>query len=224
MQRDTCCDVERGKQLLTRACTAKDDEARSPADPDILEDKPLSVVSGRSIPEIAQGKGRKRVWHSNRSVKDNVTTGATKGNASAARRASNGNPSQKSARSPRASATKKKSAKKSASKSKEAESRPQGAPLPDFVPPSLATLRAAAPSGEGWVHEIKFDGYRALCRISKGEVRLLTRSNNDWTEKFQSIADQMADLPIANAILDGEITSSEMSGHDVVRSPAAGLE
>ena len=61
---------------------AKDDEARNPDDPDILEDKPLSVVSGRSIPEIAEGKGRKRVWHSNRSVKDNVTGGATKANAS----------------------------------------------------------------------------------------------------------------------------------------------
>jgi bifunctional non-homologous end joining protein LigD len=43
-------------------------------------------------------------------------------------------------------------------------------------------------------------------------VTLLTRSNNDWTRKFQSIADQMGDLLIANAILDGEITSSEVSG------------
>ena len=64
---------------------AKDDEARNPDDPDILEEKPLSVVSGRSIPEIAEGKGRKRVWHSNRSVKDNVTGGATKADASARR-------------------------------------------------------------------------------------------------------------------------------------------
>src|SRR6187549_2992480 len=64
---------------------AKDDEARNPDDPDILEAMPLSVVSGRSIPEIAEGKGRKRVWHSNRSVKDNVTAGATRGSASASR-------------------------------------------------------------------------------------------------------------------------------------------
>ena len=41
-------------------------------DPDILEEKPLSVVSGRSIEEIAAGKGKKRVWHSNKSVKENV--------------------------------------------------------------------------------------------------------------------------------------------------------
>jgi bifunctional non-homologous end joining protein LigD len=39
-----------------------------------------------------------------------------------------------------------------------------------------------------------------------------SRANNDWTKKFQGIADQMAELPVANAILDGEITSSEVSG------------
>src|SRR4029077_14890801 len=72
----------------------KDDEARNPDDPDILEEKPLSVVSGRSIPEIAEGKGRKRVWHSNRSVKDNVTGGATKADASV-RRASTSKTSAK---------------------------------------------------------------------------------------------------------------------------------
>jgi bifunctional non-homologous end joining protein LigD len=191
---------------------AKDDEARSPADPDILEDKPLSVVSGRSIPEIAEGKGRKRVWHSNRSVKDNVTAGATKGNASAARRASTGNPSQKSARSPRASATKKKSAKKSASKSKEAESRPQGAPLPNFVPPSLATLRATAPNGEGWVHEIKFDGYRIQARLDRGKVRLLTRKGLDWTSKFPNVAAAVAKLPARTALIDGEVVIEDAGG------------
>ena len=47
---------------------AHDEAERGPRDPDILEEQPLSVVSGRSIEEIAQGKGKKRVWHSNRSV------------------------------------------------------------------------------------------------------------------------------------------------------------
>jgi bifunctional non-homologous end joining protein LigD len=57
----------------------KDEAARGPGDPDILEEEPRSVVSGRSIPEIAEGKGRKRVWHSNRSAKDNVRAGARSG-------------------------------------------------------------------------------------------------------------------------------------------------
>ena len=51
---------------------AHDECERSPKDPDILEEMPQSVVSGRSIEEIAEGKGKKRVWHSNQSVKENV--------------------------------------------------------------------------------------------------------------------------------------------------------
>src|SRR5262249_57451187 len=144
-------------------------EAGGAKDADILEDEPLSVVSGRSISEIAEGKGRKRVWHSSKSVKDNVKAGATKGNG-AARRARAGESSQQRARSPRGAAASKKSRKDSA---KDRERRPPGARLPDFVPPSLATLRATAPSGTGWAHEIKFDGYRIQARLDPGQGRPL---------------------------------------------------
>jgi bifunctional non-homologous end joining protein LigD len=112
----------------------------------------------------------------------------------------------------KAGKTVKKTAKKTAKASKRKPAKEIGRTPPRFIEPQLATLVSQPPSGDNWVHEIKYDGYRALCRISNGAVKLLTRSNNDWTKKFQSIADQMADLPIANAILDGEITSSEMSG------------
>jgi bifunctional non-homologous end joining protein LigD len=190
---------------------AKDEEARSADDPDILEDKPLSVVSGRSIPEIAEGKGRKRVWHSNRSVKDNVTAGATKDNASV-RRASTSKTSQKNGRSARPSATKKKSSGKRTSNSDDTEPRPQGAPLPDFVPPALATLRATAPSGAGWVHEIKFDGYRIQARLDRGKVRLLTRKGLDWTSKFPNIAAAVAKLPARTALIDGEVVIEDAGG------------
>lgn len=71
---------------------------------------------------------------------------------------------------------------------------------------------ATPPSGDAWVHEIKFDGYRALCRIANGKVKLVTRNDNDWTKKFQAIADQIAELDIDNAILDGEITSPIVPG------------
>jgi bifunctional non-homologous end joining protein LigD len=178
---------------------ANDEAARGARDPDILEDMPLSVVSGRSIPEIAEGKGAKRVWHSNRSVQDNVKSGATKARG-AARRAPTG--SQQGARSPRGRATGKKTAKK---KSKEKKSRPHGAPLPDFVPPSLATLRATAPADAGWVHEIKFDGYRIQARLDDGEVRLLTRKGLDWTGKFPNVAVAVAELPARRALIDGEV-------------------
>jgi bifunctional non-homologous end joining protein LigD len=178
---------------------ANDEASRGARDPDILEDMPLSVVSGRSIPEIAEGKGAKRVWHSNRSVQDNVKSGATKAPRSA-RPVPGG--SQQGARSPRGRATGKKAAKKT---SKEKESRPHGARLPDFVPPSLATLRATAPEGEGWAHEIKFDGYRIQARLDDGEVRLLTRKGLDWTKKFPNVAAAVAGLPARTALIDGEI-------------------
>jgi bifunctional non-homologous end joining protein LigD len=185
---------------------AKDEAARGAKDPDILEEEPLSVVSGRSIPEIAAGKGRKRVWHSNKSIKDNVKAGATKGNGdmSAPRKAA----STRGRRSTSARA----SAKKSTRKSKEKESRPHGAPLPDFVPPSLATLRATAPSGEGWVHEIKFDGYRIQARLDHGDVRLLTRKGLNWTSKFPNVAVAVADLSARTALIDGEVVVEDENG------------
>ncbi len=178
---------------------AQDEAARGANDPDILEDMPLSVVTGRSIPEIAEGKGAKRVWHSNRSVQDNVKSGATKAQGSPRRTPAS---SQQGARSPRRSASEKKTAKK---KGKERKPRPPGAAVPDFVPPALATLRATAPEGQGWVHEIKFDGYRIQARLDHGEVRLLTRKGLDWTGKFPNVAAAIAELPARTALIDGEV-------------------
>ena len=180
---------------------ARDEAARDAKDPDILEEMAESVVSGRSIEEIAQGKGKKRVWHSNRSVKDNVKAAATGRNGGAARAAR-----RKSARSPSRANVRKKA------KSKTKESRSAGAPLPDFVPPSLATLRTAAPSGAGWVHEIKFDGYRIQARLDRGEVRLLTRKGLDWAGKFPNVAAAVAKLPAETALIDGEIVVEDERG------------
>jgi bifunctional non-homologous end joining protein LigD len=187
---------------------AKDDEARGPNDPDILEEKPLSAVSGRSIPEIAEGKGAKRVWHSNRSVKDNVKAGATRG-AATPRRAGASKGSQPSARrSTRPEGATKKAKKKASDK----ERGPHGAPLPDFIPPSLATLRATAPGGAGWLHEIKFDGYRIQARLDHGDVRLLTRKGLDWVDKFPNVAAAVAELPAQTALIDGEIVVEKETG------------
>src|SRR5262249_29244737 len=132
-----------GKKEPWLLIKSKDEEARGANDPDILEDEPLSVVSGRSLSEIADGRGRKGAWHSSKSGKNNVKAGATKGSA-APRGARAGKSSQQRVRSPRGAAASKKSRKESA---KDKERRAPGARLPDFVPPSLATLRATAPSG-----------------------------------------------------------------------------
>jgi bifunctional non-homologous end joining protein LigD len=179
---------------------AHDEAARDANGPDIIEEMPNSVVSGRSIEEIAQGKGKARVWHSNKNVAENVKAGATRGNgASAAKR--------NAARSPRRAAADKPEASKSTSKLKAKSKAAQGplSPLPDFVPPALASLRSSAPSGRGWVHEIKFDGYRIQARLDRSEVRLLTRKGLDWTSKFGSVAEAVAALPVVTALIDGEI-------------------
>ena len=80
------------------------------------------------------------------------------------------------------------------------------------MPPSLATLRTAAPSGAGWVHEIKFDGYRIQARLDHGEVRLLTRKGLDWTGKFPNVAAAVAKLPAQTALIDGEIVVEDERG------------
>ena len=177
---------------------SRDEAARGEKDPDILEEMPLSVATGRSMPEIAEGKGRKRVWHSNRSVRDNVKAGATGGNG--ARRAA-----RKSARSPRRSSAKK-------PKGKDKESKAGGARLPDFVPPALATLRAFAPNDAGWVHEIKFDGYRIQARLDRGKVQLFSRKGLDWTDRFPNVAAAVAKLPARAALIDGELVVEDETG------------
>jgi bifunctional non-homologous end joining protein LigD len=183
---------------------AHDQWERSERDPDVLEEMPNSVVTGRSIPEIAEGKGKKRVWHSNRNVKANIRAGATLGAAASKPR------SGRATRRTTAAAGNGANTKKSKSRAKAKKSA--GSPLPDFVPPSLATLRATAPSGPGWVHEIKFDGYRIQAHLDRGDVRLLTRKGLDWTERFAAVARAISGLPAETALLDGEIVVEDEHG------------
>jgi bifunctional non-homologous end joining protein LigD len=173
---------KRNNWLLIKA---NDEGARTARDANILEEMPDSVISGRSIEEIAAGKGKKRVWHSNKSVADNVKGGATRGGVRAAKRAG-----------------RKKKDSRNSNKNKSAS---HGAALPDFVPPSLATLHDTVPDGSGWLHEIKFDGYRTQARLDRGKVKLLTRKGLDWVARFPNIAEDVARLEADTALIDGEI-------------------
>ncbi|MCC7276254.1 MAG: DNA ligase D, partial [Alphaproteobacteria bacterium] len=86
-------------------------------------------------------------------------------------------------------------------------------PLPRFVEPCLATRLAKAPSGERWIHEIKFDGYRIQARIERGRTRLLTRSGLDWTARFgRDLAAALAALPVSAALIDGELVVEGPNG------------
>jgi bifunctional non-homologous end joining protein LigD len=68
----------------------------------------------------------------------------------------------------------------------------------------LATLVAQPPSGDDWLHEIKYDGYRIGARVRKGRVSLYTRNGNDWTAAFPEIADAVRKLGLEDAVIDGE--------------------
>jgi bifunctional non-homologous end joining protein LigD len=184
---------------------ARDEAARGPNDPDILEEKDLSVVTGRSLPEIAEGKGRKRVWHSNRPVKENFK---------ALLKSIESKP-EKKARAPRAAAPTKSKSKTKAARRKNAKSKDEDFPAarpPPFVPPSLATLRADPPTGSEWVHEIKFDGYRIQAQLANENVRLLTRKGLDWTSKFPNVGAAVSQLPARSALIDGEVVIEDEQG------------
>ncbi len=86
------------------------------------------------------------------------------------------------------------------------------AAMPGGLRPELATLVDAAPEGGDWLHEIKYDGYRTLVHIRDGRARLFTRSGQDWTGRFEPIAEAAARLPVTQAILDGEVVVLDADG------------
>jgi len=93
-----------------------------------------------------------------------------------------------------------------------ARAKAKGA-LPSFQEPQLATLVDAVPAGNGWMHEIKFDGYRALIAASGDSVRVFTRNGLDWTDKFAPLVDALAALDLPPCLIDAEITAPGPEGN-----------
>ncbi|MFC3061529.1 DNA ligase D [Paenirhodobacter populi] len=190
----------RGKRGETREnwllIKADDAAARPEGAPDILVERPESVKTGRLIEEVAaEAEGEKPAARK-----------TAKGGTAASR--SEGRGASKAARAPETTA--------SSSGDPPAPAGIGDAPpgdLPDFVAPELATLRATPPSGARWLHEIKFDGYRLQARIAEGEVKLLTRSGLDWTDRFgTAVVAALRDLPAKTALIDGELVVETGSG------------
>ncbi len=194
-----------GKRTNWLLIKHRDEFVREGGKNDIL-DEDKSVASGRAMEQIAEGKGRApkpfmlakgaktkadAVWQSNRSEE-------TKGQTvkPAPRKALKGSKIVKT-----------KAAKKKASTATNAKKVSE---MPDFVPPQLCTLVERPPAGEGWCHEIKFDGYRVQLRVEDGKATLKTRKGLDWTGKFGSIAEEAAALP--DVVIDGEIVALDHNG------------
>ena len=159
-----------------------DEAARGPDDPDILEEKPRSVVSRPHHRGDREGRGR----------------GLALEPIGRREREADQDGEEDQEGTPRRKPKRKKKAKSRAALAvadvlRDQPARARRSALPDFVPPQLATLqRQARRTAPDWVHEVKFDGYRIQARLDHGKVRLLTRKALDWTAKFQRVADAVA--------------------------------
>ena len=86
-------------------------------------------------------------------------------------------------------------------------------PHPSGFAAELCTLREAPPSGDAWLHEIKWDGYRLLADLVDGQAKLRSRNNLDWTARVPAIARAVEALPVSDAHLDGELVVLDDQGH-----------
>lgn len=85
--------------------------------------------------------------------------------------------------------------------------------FPSEVALQLATLHTQPPpTGEEWLHEVKHDGYRFMIYKDQQQVRLITRGQKDWSERFPHLMGIVAQLPVNRAVLDGEVVVKDESG------------
>ena len=88
-------------------------------------------------------------------------------------------------------------------------------PALKFIPFQIPTLVDAPPAGDGWVHEIKHDGYRTELIVEGGKARAFTRNGYDWSERYPHIVGAARAIPVRNAIIDGEaIVQNELGVSD----------
>jgi bifunctional non-homologous end joining protein LigD len=177
------------------------DEYAKEGDANDVLDEDRSVASGRSMKQIAEGKGKapKPFMSAKGHAKADAVWQSNRGEAAEAR-AANGKGAAKSATA-------------GSAKGKPVAAKARGkkvAEMPDFVAPQLCASVDRPPNGEGWCHEIKFDGYRVQMRIEDGEAVLKTRKGLDWTDKFSAIAKAGNALP--DMLIDGEIVALDHDG------------
>ncbi|WP_120716509.1 DNA ligase D [Tsuneonella amylolytica] len=108
-----------------------------------------------------------------------------------------------------------KAAAHNAKKARKAPKAKNSAPAkpPKFGKPQLATLVDSVPAGNRWMHEIKFDGYRALIAAAGEQVQVWTRNGKDWTDKFAPLAEAVAALDLPPCLIDGEIVAYGKDGN-----------
>jgi bifunctional non-homologous end joining protein LigD len=85
-------------------------------------------------------------------------------------------------------------------------------PIPPFRPVQLAKLVDSVPSGNRWLHELKYDGYRVQLAVGSGRAAAYTRSGLDWSEKFGDLVAVAAKLKVGSALIDGEAVVLDAEG------------
>ncbi len=177
-----------GKRTNWLLIKHRDEYAKEGEENDVLEED-RSVASGRTMKQIADGKGK--------APKPFMMAGNGKGKADAVWHSNRGDAADARA-------------KAKAKPAKQAQaSRIES--IPDFIAPQLCSSVDRPPSGEGWGHEIKFDGYRVQLRVEDGKATLKTRKGLDWTDKFKAIAKEGSALP--DVLIDGEIVALDHDGN-----------
>jgi bifunctional non-homologous end joining protein LigD len=185
-------DRDGGKRTNWLLIKHRDEFAKEGEANDIL-DEDRSVASGRSLKQIAEGKGR--------APKPFMTAKNARMNADAVWHSNRGDAAELRAAKVLSAPAKEKSAPAKGKKAAE---------MPEFVAPELCISVDQPPGGPGWYHEIKFDGYRVQLRVEDGEATLKTRKGLDWTDKFKAIAKEGSKLP--DALIDGEIVALDHEG------------
>jgi bifunctional non-homologous end joining protein LigD len=85
-------------------------------------------------------------------------------------------------------------------------------PMPTTIHPMLATPVDEPFDGVEWLFEIKWDGYRAIAFIDNGKLRLVSRNQNELTERFPELKDLPKFVKAKTAILDGEVVALDDEG------------
>ena len=73
-----------------------------------------------------------------------------------------------------------------------------------FIEPCVPTAASVPPSGPGWLHEIKHDGYRLMARLDGRGERLFSRRGHEWSGRFPRISEALASLRARSVTIDGE--------------------
>ena len=159
---------------------------------DLVDRFLTSVDTDRNMVEIAGGKGGKREWQSDRGdVPGSREASASAGSTSRGPGLRRGDGNQ---------------GKGDAGRRDGKKGR-----MPPFQDPQLATLVDHVPAGANWLHEIKYDGYRALLAIGGGKAKAYTRNGLDWSDRFGAIVAAAAKLP-GSAMIDGEVVALDADG------------